>query len=336
MKEYNIAIEVGSSNTIIYRQGLGVVLKEPSLVAIECYKGKENVVAVGNDAKHLMGKTAKNVDIVSPIAEGVIKNISCARKMLEGFLNKIDDKRFFARKHLVFCVPCGINKSEQETYKNLGYMLNANSVALVPSVYFALAGMVAENSISPKLVVNMGGGTTDIAVIAKNEIISGCTISMGNDSIDEKVKNEILQKYGIEISKNDAEEAKFEVSTLLPNDIIEHEIVGVDVNTYETRMIRVHSQDFLELFTEYYAVIVDGVKAVIKACPIEVRDDLLRSGIYVCGGNAVINGLERFLRGRLSYPIHISTDPKLTTVNGISILLRNPKMLNEIIKNVIY
>ena len=336
MREYNIAIEVGSSNTIIYKQGMGVVLKEPSILAVECYKGKEEVVAVGNKAKQMIGKTSKNIDIVSPICEGVIKNITCAKKMLEGFLEKIDDKKLFSRKYLVFCVPCGITKAEQEMYRNLGYMLNANSVELVPSVFFALTGMISENLTSPRLIVNMGGGITDIAVLAKNEIISGCTIAMGNNLIEERIANEILNKYNIEIAKNDAEEIKIEISTLLPNDIIEHEVVGVDTNTYETRMIRVHSQDFLDLFIEYYSVIVEGVKAIIKSCSIEVRDDLLRNGVYVCGGNASINGLERFLRGRLNLPIHISADPKLTTVNGILKLLNNPKLLNIIIKNVIY
>ena len=196
--------------------------------------------------------------------------------------------------------------------------------------------MISENLTSPRLIVNMGGGITDIAVLAKNEIISGCTIAMGNNLIEERIANEILNKYNIEIAKNDAEEIKIEISTLLPNDIIEHEVVGVDTNTYETRMIRVHSQDFLDLFIEYYSVIVEGVKAIIKSCSIEVRDDLLRNGVYVCGGNASINGLERFLRGRLNLPIHISADPKLTTVNGILKLLNNPKLLNIIIKNVIY
>ena len=336
MREYNIAIDVGSTNTIIYKQGQGIVLKEPSVLAVECFKGNEKMVAVGHKAKSLIGKTAKNIDVVRPIQEGSIVNITCAKKMLEGFFEKIDDKKLLARKYIVFSVPCGLTKAEQEDYKNLGYLLNANSVALVPSVFFALAGMVSDNLTAPRLIVNMGGGVTDIAVIAKNEIVSGCTIAMGNLQIENEIMEYVLKNFNIEMSAKDAEEVKYELSTLLPNDIIDCEVVGVDVNTCETRAIKLCSQDFLDIFIKYYSVIVDGIKAIIKSCSLEIKDDLLNNGICVCGGNATINGLERFLRGRLNMPIHISSEPNLTIVNGITRLLKNSRQLNEIINNVIY
>lgn len=336
MKNYDLIVELGSSNTSIYKKDWGVVLKEPTLVAIESSKGKDEVIAVGEEAKKLIGKTNKNVDLVMPIVDGVVKNLSCARKMLEKFLTKVGEKNNFSRKNIIFSVPCGVNRKEQQDFKNLAYMLNAKNIELIPNVFFALAGMTIDNMTSPKIIVNMGGGVTDIAVISNCEIISGCTVAMGNRSLENKIIDEIINKYSIEISRKDAEDIKKEVSTLLPNDIIEYEVFGVDINTSETRAIKAHSQDFLNLFTEYYSSIVNAISAVIKSCSVEIRNDIVKGGILVCGGNATINGLERFLRGRLNLPIHIATDPKSATIIGINKVIKNPKLLNSIINNVIY
>ena len=336
MATYNLAIELGTSNTVIYVAGLGVALKEPSCIAIETVNKKKVVKCVGTEAKNLIGKTNNSVEVHFPICEGVIYNFQYAKLMLKEFLKKISPSGILKpKKRVVFIHPCGLTRDEKNRIRDLAYALNITTTALIPSTVCALIGMeVEENDPNSHFVLNIGGGVTDISIINNNHIIRGATINVGGNQIDANISDFVKNEFQVILGDNTLEKIKNSVGSLLNNDISSINVVGLEIDTRHRKEIRIFSKDILPIICGAFNKIADACEALLNMCSSEVLSDINKFGVYVCGGVANITGVDKYLSKILNLPVYVDVDPDSSVIMGAGNLLNNQVLLNNICKEL--
>ncbi len=332
MSAFNLAIELGTSNTVIYVAGLGVALKEPSCIAIETINNKRIVKCVGSEAKKLVGKTNNSVEVVFPIVEGVIQNFQLAKLMLKEFLKKVAPTGFGKpKRRVVFVHGCGLTKEERNRIRDLAYALNITSTALIPAGVCALIGMeIEENDPNSHMVVNVGGGVTDISIINNNHIIRGATINIGGLQIDANIADYVKQEYQVILGDNTLEIVKNSIGSLLNNDISSINVVGLELDTKRRKEIRLFSQEILPIVAGAFNKISEACEALLNMCSSEVLSDINKFGVYVCGGVANITGIDKFLSKTLNLPVYVDVDPDSSVIMGAGNLLNNQTLLVRI------
>lgn len=332
MMGYNLAIDIGTSNTVIYVAGLGVALKEPSCVAIETINNKKVVKCVGSEAKKLVGKTNNSIEVIFPIIEGVIVNFQIAKLMLKEFLKKVAPTGFGKpRRRAVFIYSCGLTKQEKNRIRDLAYELNIASTALVPAGVSALIGMeVEENDPNSHMVINIGGGVTDISIINNNHIIRGATINIGGNQIDSNIYDYVKDEFQVLLGWNTLETIKNSVGSLLKNDISSITVVGLEIDTKRRKEIKIYSQDILPIMAGAFSKIADACEAILNMCSSEVLSDINKLGVYVCGGVANITGVDKYLSNLLNLPVYVDVDPDSSVIMGAGNLLNNQNLLSSI------
>lgn len=333
-----LAIKMGSSTTTIYREKEGFLLKEPSLVAITgSVKGKE-VCAVGFEAKRLQGRTATDgvTSVVAPIYEGVITDTGLASDMLRQFLGKVTPKRLIKPNlRALVCVPLGITLAEKLAFEKVCYHAGVGDVVLVPSIMCSAVGLgVDVSSLTANMVVSIGGGCTDIAVIAQSTLVSGVNIGMGGVNIDKAIEQQILAKFNVIIGDNTAEKVKKEIGSLYFNDAGEITITGIDAQTKESREIVVTAMDIYPAVEHYYAKVVESISSVLAICPPDVVSDVTRNGIYFVGGDSKIIGLEKYFKTKLGIKVNFVDQADDLDVMGAAELLENSALLKRILVNI--
>lgn len=332
MSIFNLAIEIGSSNTVIYKEGMGIVLKEPSLLLTEKFGKRKFIKDVGISAVKTYNKHLENFELVSPIAEGVVNDRNLARIMLQEFLKKINEKKLFNSNKIIFCIPCGLSNEIKTEFKNLAYSLNATKIELIPSVIFANIFMNPKcNDNKAKVVVVMGGGLTDIAIIANNKILVGGSTKIGGISVDKEIKQYVLNTYNLDISLTTAEEVKKEIGTLLPNDISKLTISGVSLVSNEIEELTLTSQEIRPILESNISKIVDILNNLLTNASIEIKKDVLETGINVCGGFSQITGVDRILKSRLNLNINMSYEPENAVIYGAKNAIGNDILLQDIL-----
>lgn len=336
MVNYNLAIELGSSNTVIYMAGIGVVLKEPSMVAMQTINNKKVVVAVGSAAKNLVGKTNESLEIISPVVESEIVNFNVCKTMLKSFLEKVAPSGFFKKRNkVVFVCACGISKQEKKKFVQLAYSLGINQVGLIPSGVCALIGMeVEEHDPYSHMIVNMGGGATDIAIINNNHIIRGATINIGGSSIEFNIGEFLKSKLNVLFGANSIEEIKNQTATMLKNDICSISCYCLDLSTRERKKTRILSQDIYPVLQAAIDKICEASEAVLDMCSTEVLKDINKFGVYLCGGLANITGIDKYISTKLNLPVFVDVDPDSSVIMGAGNLLNNPILLNKLLMEI--
>lgn len=334
MALFNLGIELGTSNTVIYMAGLGVVLKEPSCIAVETVNNKRVVKCVGNEAKKLIGKTNNSVEVIFPISEGVVHNFQLARLMLKEFLKKVAPTGLFRRKNkIVFIHSCGLTYEEKSLLRDLAYSLNIVTIAFIPAGVCALIGMeVEENDHNSHMIVNIGGGVTDICIINNNHIIRGATINVGGNQIDAHIYDYVKSQYQLELGQNTIETIKNSIGSLLINDISSINVVGMEIDTKRRREIQLFSQDILPILEGAFGKIGEACESIISMCSSEVLKDINQYGIYVCGGVSNITGVDKYMSKMLNLPVYVDTDPDSSVIMGMGNLLNNQNLLMELCK----
>ena len=333
-----LAIKLGSSTTTIYKESEGFLLKEPSLVAITgSVKGKE-VCAVGFDAKRLQGRTgADNVtSVVAPIYEGVITNSELASEMLKAFIAKVCPKKLFKPtiKALV-CVPLGITLAEKVAFEKVCYSAGISNVILVPSIICSAVGKGIDISqTTASMIVGIGGGCTDIAVVGQNMLINGVNVGMGGTNIDKAIEQQILAKFNLIIGDNTAEKIKKERGSLYINDTNEIEITGQDSVSKESKSIVITAVDIYPAVEHYYSKIAESISSVLAICPPDVVADVTRKGIVFVGGDSKIIGLEKYFKTKLNISVVGSDDADDLDVLGAAELLENGELLKKVLINM--
>lgn len=325
MAKIQYVIELGSTNTYIYRIGQGVLLAEPSLIATKRYSNE--IVAVGNEAKKLIGKTNNIISVVSPIEHGVVVNQVLAEEMFGRLFKKVMPKiNPFEKIDVLLCISNGLNDRQIDDLCGVIYSTGIGNVKVVSSSITSLAS--ADVSIDrPNAVIslNIGGGTTDFAVVSLNDIVSGFSIDFGGKDIDKAIKQYIEATARLDISILTAEKLKNECLSLYVNDSTNLEVSGIDIDTKTPRTEIIFSNDIIYPVLHFFEDICSGLNHLVNLCSPEIASDIAPNGIVVSGGVANLSGLADYITKKLGLPCAIVDEPELATVIGGAKYLLNSK-----------
>ena len=327
-----LGIDMGSTTTTIYRQNSGLVLREPSKALCEIVGNKKIVQEVGNKAIRYAGKTPEHMTVVSPIQDGVVEDVKVASKMLRVFVEKVTSDNPSASIYALMNIPCGASVEECRKAILVGCNANIATINLIPNVLACAVGAGVDlNTDQCVLIVDIGGGCTDIAVVSYASIMHGVTLNIGSGQMDIAIKNYIEDKFGISISTMTAEMLKEEIGSLLCRDIATMQVNGVDMNTKELRSVVVNAGIICDAIQEYYEIIADTISEILSQCSVEVMSSILSFGIVMCGKATKITGLEKFMMDRLGVNVHIIDGD--CNANGLGILLNDKALTKKILNN---
>lgn len=317
----DIGIDLGTANVVIYVKGKGIVLNEPSIVAIE--SNTNRVLAVGNDARRMLGRTPGNIVAVRPLRDGVIADFDVTEAMLKHFLGKIGARGFLFRPRIMICAPTNITSVEQKAIKEAAERCGARTVYLEeePKVAAIGAGMDIFQP-SGNMVIDIGGGTTDVAVLSMGEIVTASSIKVAGDKLDSDITAYIKRKYKLLIGERTTENIKIQIGTVFPGARNETmEIRGRNIVTGLPQTIEIHSDEICEALQESISHIVIAAKTVLERTPPELSADIIDKGIILTGGGALLHGLDQLLANELKVPVLVSENPMDCVAAGTGLLL---------------
>lgn len=330
MRNNAIAIDMGSVNTVIYQLGSGVVLSEPSVVALSV-NGKSSIRAVGTEAKKLIGKTAETTKIVFPIVEGEIADIKNATAMTENFLNKITLRKLSLRPKALVSVPCGIENDEIKKYAKVLSGAGVYNADFVESPILTALGLgIPVSESTPCFIIDVGGGTTNIAAVSLDGVIAGVNVNMGGRNVDAMIINRIADLFGLRIGMLTAEKIKTQIASLIEGDATRTVINGRDIESGKPRSVSVSASDVLLPVAAFFDKIFEIASMVMAKLPAEVSAEIRRSGVYFSGGVSRLPGLDGYFREHMAIRANVFEDPEMTAAIGGGILLGNEKLLKKL------
>lgn len=331
MRNNAIAIDLGSVNTVIYQLGSGVVLSEPSVVALSV-NGKSSIRAVGSEAKKLIGKTAETTKIVFPIVEGEIADVKNATAMTENFLNKITLRKLSLRPKALVSVPCGIENDEIKKYAKVLSGAGVYNADFVESPILTALGLgIPVSESTPCFIIDVGGGTTNIAAVSLDGVIAGVNVNMGGRNVDAMIINRIADLFGLRIGMLTAEKIKTQIASLIEGDATRTVINGRDIESGKPRSVSVSASDVLLPVAAFFDKIFEIASMVMAKLPAEVSAEIRRSGVYFSGGVSRLPGLDGYFREHMAIRANVFEDPEMTAAIGGGILLGNEKLLKKVI-----
>lgn len=318
----DLAIDLGTANTLIYVRGKGIVLDEPSVVAIRTEGGpnaKKTILAVGMSAKQMLGKTPGNITAIRPMKDGVIADFTVTEQMLKQFIKKVSPSRVFSSSpRIVICVPCGSTQVERRAIKESALGAGARRVELIEEPMAAAigAGLPVEEA-TGSMVVDIGGGTTEVGVISLGGIVYSNSVRVGGDKFDEAIINYIRRNYGMLIGETTAEEIKKTIGSAFPGaEVREMEVKGRNLAEGIPRAFTVSSNEILEALTEPLNQIVSAVKIALEQTPPELGADIAEKGMVLTGGGALLRDIDRLLQEETGLPVFVADDPLTCVVRG--------------------
>ena len=319
----DIGIDLGTANVLIYVKGKGIVLNEPSVVAIE--KNTKKVRAVGEEARQMVGRTPGNIVAIRPLKDGVIADFDVTEAMLKHFINKLDLKGFFSKPRILICCPTNITSVEQKAIREAAEKSGAKKVYLAeePKVAAIGAGMDISQP-SGNMVVDIGGGTTDVAVLSMGDIVTSESIKVAGDVFDNDILQYIKKQYKLLIGERTAEIIKINIGTVFPGSRDESmEIRGRDMVTGLPRTISIHSSEIEKALHESVSMIVQSAKNVLEKTPPELSADIIDRGVCITGGGALLHGLDQLLVQELKVPVFVAENPIDCVAVGTGLMLEN-------------
>jgi rod shape-determining protein MreB len=318
----DMAVDLGTANTLVYVRGRGIVLSEPSVVAIDQRTG--DVHAVGVEAKRMLGRTPEGIIAIRPLKDGVIADFDVTEKMLRYFLKTIIDKHLFRVKpRVIVCVPSGITEVERRAVRDSAETAGAKQVLMVAEPMAAAIGVgLPVETPTGNMVIDIGGGTTEIAVIALSGIVSDTSIRTGGDELDQAIVQFMRKNYNLLVGEPTAEAIKIKIGSAYPTgEEREMEVKGRDLVSGIPKTVRVHSSEIREAIQEPVQQIVDAVRRALEITPPELASDIVDRGIIMTGGGALIRGLDLLLQQETGLPIHVDEDPLTCVVRGTGRIL---------------
>ncbi|MDY7025154.1 MAG: rod shape-determining protein [Pseudomonadota bacterium] len=307
----DLSIDLGTANTLIYMRDKGIVLNEPSVVALKTTGNTKSVLAVGNSAKRMLGRTPMDIETVRPMKDGVIADFDVTEKMLQAFIRKVHEKSLLPPSpRVLVCVPCLATKVERKSIRETVSNAGAVEVYLFDEPMAAAigAGMPVHEAMG-SMVVDIGGGTTEIAIISLDGIVNKDSINFGGDTFDQNIVSYVRRQYGCKIGETTAEQIKIEVgSACVDEEVREIDVRGLNLAEGVPRSFTMTSEEVLEAIRETLTSIVDAVKKALEKCPPELASDIAERGIVVTGGGALLRNLDRLIREETSLPVVIADD----------------------------
>lgn len=323
MLSRDIGIDLGTANVLIHVKGKGIVLDEPSVVAMDRTTGK--VLEVGEDARRMVGRTPGNIEAIRPLKDGVIADFDVTEAMLRYFINKINVKGFLSKPRMLICCPTNITKVEQKAIKEAAEKSGGKKVYLEeePKIAAIGAGMDIFQP-SGNMVVDIGGGTTDVAVLSMGDIVTAQSIRMAGDKFDHEILNYIKKEYKLLIGERTSENIKVNIATVFPGGRQEKiDIRGRDMVTGLPRTITVYSEEIEQALREPTALITQAAKTVLEHTPPELSADIIDRGVILTGGGALVHGIDQLLAEELKVPVLLAEEPMHCVARGTGIMLEN-------------
>ena len=330
----DLAIDLGTANTLVYIKGKGIVSNEPSVVAIyRDPRGNQKILAIGEEAKEMLGRTPGNIIPIRPMKDGVIADFEVTEQMLRYFILKAHNRRTFVRPRVVVCVPSGITPVERRAVRESAESAGASEVYLVDEPMAAAIGAgLPITDASGNMVVDIGGGTTEVAVISMGGIVTSNSIRVAGDKMDEAIIQYVKRGYNLFIGERTAEQVKVTLGNAFPSDedVDTMEVKGRDVVSGIPKVLELTAAEVKEAMTEPLNSIVDVVRTTLERTPPELASDIVDKGVVLTGGGALLKNIDVLLRNAVNLPIIIIDDPLSTVVLGSGKLLDDRDLLREV------
>lgn len=334
----DMAIDLGTANTLVYVKGKGIVLNEPSVVAIEEYRGKKQVLAVGNEAKQMLGRTPGNIHAIRPLRDGVIADFEIAEEMIKYFIRKVHNRRTFASPMVIVCVPSGSTAVERRAIQESAEAAGARKVWLIEEPMAAAIGAdLPVTEPTGSMVVDIGGGTTEVAVLSLGGIVYARSVRVGGDKMDAAIISYIRRNHNLLVGEGSAEKIKKEIgSACAPEkgDGRTFEIKGRDLMNGVPKEIVISERQVAESLAEPVAQIVEAVKVALEYTAPELAADIVDKGIVLTGGGAMLTNLDQVLRNATGLPVSIAEDPLACVVKGTGKALEEIDRLKTILSTM--
>ena len=331
----DMAIDLGTANTLVYVKGRGIVLNEPSVVATIEIKGKKQILAVGNEAKQMLGRTPGNIQAIRPLREGVIADFEVAEEMIKHFIRKVHNRRSFASPMIVVCVPSGSTAVERRAIQESAESAGARRVYLIEEPMAAAIGAgLPVTEPTGSMVVDIGGGTTEVAVLALGGIVYSRSVRVGGDKMDEAIIAYIRRNHNLLVGESSAERIKEEIGSACPpedGDGPTMEIKGRDLMQGVPRELTISQRQVAESLAEPVGAIIETVKVALEHTAPELAADIVDKGIVLTGGGALLGNMDYVLRHATGLPVSLADDPLSCVVLGTGRALEEMKRLKNVL-----
>jgi rod shape-determining protein MreB len=330
--ENDMGVDLGTANTLVYVRGKGVVLREPSVVAMD--QASRRVLAVGDEAKRMLGRTPGSIIAVRPLKDGVISDFEVTEAMLKCFIEKASksQNRWRPRPRLVIAVPSGITEVERRAVCESAAHAGARSVRLIEEPLAAAIGVgLPVQDASGNMIIDIGGGTTEMAIISLGGIVFSRSVRVAGDELDEAIMNYLKRAYNLMIGERTAEDIKVKIGSVYPLEKeISMEVRGRDLVAGLPKTLTITSQEVREALLEPVQIILESVRLTLERCPPELSSDLVERGVVLAGGGALLRGFDRLLTEETGLPIHVAEDPLSAVVEGTGKVLDELEFLTKL------
>jgi rod shape-determining protein MreB len=333
MFSIDLAIDLGTSNTLLFVRGKGIVINEPSVVAVQQVAGgRREVLAVGREAKDMLGRTPGSIQAIRPMKDGVIADFDATAEMLRIFIQKAHGRKAWVKPRIIICVPVGITEVEKRAVKESAESASAREVHLIEEPMAAAigAGMPITQP-SGNMIVDVGGGTCEVAVISLGGIVFNRSIRVGGDKMDLAITNHIKRRYSLLIGDRTAEAIKIKIGNAYPDDDIQTmEVKGRDLVAGVPKTIEVNSDEIREAMSEPINSVIEAVRISLERTPPELASDIVDRGIILTGGGSLLHNLDVLLRKETGLPVYLAEEPVTGTVMGAGAALEQLDLLEQV------
>src|SRR6187401_1540106 len=329
----DLAIDLGTANTLVYAKDRGIIVNEPSVVAVhQGFRGEQKVLAVGKEAKEMLGRTPGSIRAIRPMKDGVIADFEVTQAMLRYFIQKSLSGSKFVKPRIIICIPFGITQVEKRAVKESAEQAGAREVYLIEEPMAAAIGVgLSVQEAAGNMIVDIGGGTTEVAIISLSGIVYSRSVRVAGDELDEAIINYMKRAYNLMIGERTAEEIKLRIGSAYPlGKETTMEVKGRDMVAGLPKTITITSQEVREAMLEPLNTIIDAVRTTLERCPPELSADLVDRGIMLAGGGALLRGLDKLLQEETALPVHVAEDPLSAVAEGAGRVLSEIEFLRKV------
>lgn len=328
----DMGMDLGTANSLVYVKGKGIVIREPSVVAIQ--KDSGQVLAVGEEAKRMIGRTPGNIVAIRPLKDGVIADFDVTQSMIKYFINKaLRGRTFLVRPRVVVGVPSGVTAVEERAVREAALQAGAREAYLIEEPMAAAIGSgLPVHEPTGNMIVDIGGGTTEVAVISLGGIVTSRSIRIASDEMDEAIINHVKRTYNLMIGERTAEQIKIQIGTAYPIEVTEtDEVRGRDLVSGLPKTVQITSIEIYKALSEPVTSIIDAIKATLEHTPPELAADIMDRGIVMAGGGSLLRGLDRLVSEETGMPVHLADEPLLAVAYGAGRVLENIDVLRKVL-----